>query len=218
MGALRRFWESSVGKKIVMAGTGLIMVGFLIVHVAGNLLVFEGAEKINGYSRFLHAAGELLWPARAVLLVSVFLHSLAAWQLTQRAHAARPDDYILRDPQVTTLAARTMRWGSVFLAAFIVLHILHFTTGTIHPAFSAGGVYGNVVIALRVWWVAALYLLAMVVVGLHLYHGTWSAFRTIGVAKPSREPLRHRLALVLAVGIAGLFALVPVAIVLGLVR
>src|SRR6185436_8506010 len=123
-----RFYRSTVGKKIIMAVTGLIGIGFVILHVAGNLQAFEGREKLNAYSALLHGpAAELLWLMRVVLLVAVLLHVVMAYQLTQMARAARPDDYRERDAQVATLASRTMRWGGVLLLGFIIFHLLHFT-------------------------------------------------------------------------------------------
>jgi succinate dehydrogenase / fumarate reductase, cytochrome b subunit len=119
-----------VGKKIVMGVTGLIGVGFVILHAAGNLLIFRGPGAINAYSHFLKSTGELLWLLRIILIVAVVLHVIAAVQLTRQSRAARPIGYTKREPQVATIASRTMRWGGALLLVFIILHILHFTTGT----------------------------------------------------------------------------------------
>lgn len=215
---LQRFWDSTVGKKIVMAATGLVMVLFVIGHMAGNLLAFAGPARINAYGAFIHGTGELLWLVRIVLLTSVVLHIIAAYQLTRIEMAARPVAYARREPQVSTLAARTIRWGGALLLVFIVFHLLHFTTGTVHPDFVKGDVYGNMVVGFRVWPVALFYVLAMVALGLHLYHGTWSALRTLGVARPSGHPLHRRAATVLAIVVAGGFAVIPLAVMLGLLR
>jgi succinate dehydrogenase / fumarate reductase cytochrome b subunit len=214
-----RFYSSSVGKKVVMAVTGLIGIGFLIIHVLGNLLVFRGPDAINSYSHFLHSTGELLWVARAVLLASVILHVIAAYQLTMQNRAARPVGYAKREAQVATLASRTMRWGGVLLLIFIILHILHFTTGTVRPAgtFIEGDVFANVVASFRIWWVVLFYVVAMIALGAHIYHGAWSSVRTVGVAQPSEDPMKRRVALVLAVFLWLGFSLVPVAIFLGIV-
>jgi succinate dehydrogenase / fumarate reductase cytochrome b subunit len=214
-----RFYSSSVGKKVIMAVTGLIGIGFLIVHVLGNLLVFRGPDAINSYSHFLHSTGELLWVARAVLLASVVLHVIAAYQLTMQNRAARPVGYAKREAQVATLASRTMRWGGVLLLIFIILHILHFTTGTVRPAgtFIEGDVFANVVASFRIWWVVLFYVVAMIALGAHIYHGAWSSVRTVGVAQPSEDPMKRRVALVLAVFLWLGFSLVPVAIFLGIV-
>ena len=218
---VRAFWDSSIGKKVVMAVTGLIGIAYVILHMVGNLQVFQGAERLNGYAAMLHGPlNELLWVARAVLLAAVVLHVVAAWQLTQRDRAARPTDYRVRRPQVSTLASQTMRWGGVLLLLFIVLHLLHFTTGTVRPTgrFVAGDVYGNVIGSFRIWWVTLFYLMAMVALGFHLYHGAWSSVRTLGAGSPNRD-LRHRpVAIVVAVAVAAGFALVPLAVFFGLVK
>jgi succinate dehydrogenase / fumarate reductase cytochrome b subunit len=217
----RALWDSTVGKKVVMAVTGVIGVAYVVAHMIGNLQVFQGAERLNAYGALLHGPlNEALWAARAVLLACVVLHVLAAYQLTQRDRAARPVGYSRREPQVSTLASRTIRIGGVILLAFIVFHILHFTTGTIRPTgtFEQGNVYGNVVGSFRVWWVALFYLIAMLALGLHLYHGVWSSVRTLGLARPTPQPLRRPVAVALAIVVAGGFAIVPLAVLLGLVR
>src|SRR2546430_7369687 len=211
MGRLRRFYGSMVGKKVIMGVTGLIGIGFVILHSLGNLLVFRGPAAINSYSHFLKSSGELLWGLRIVLIAAVILHVTAAVQLTRQSRAARPIGYVKRDLQAATIASRTMRWGGVLLLVFIVLHILHFTTGTIRPGgfFSHQDVYANVVTSFRVWWVSLFYVLAMIALGLHLFHGAWSSVRSIGVSPTSLEPLHHRISLVWAILIWAAFTAVP---------
>jgi succinate dehydrogenase / fumarate reductase, cytochrome b subunit len=220
MGSLRAFYGSMVGKKVVMGVTGLIGIGFVILHSLGNLLVFRGPEAINSYSHFLKSTGELLWALRIVLIVAVILHVIAAVQLTRQSRAARPIAYTKQERQVATVASRTMRWGGALLLVFIVLHILHFTTGTIRPAgvFSPDDVYANVVTSFRIWWVALFYVVAMLALGLHLFHGAWSSVRSIGVSPPSPEPLHHRISLVVALLVWAAFTAVPLAVVAGIVR
>ena len=201
-----------------MAVTGLIMVGFLIVHMVGNLQMFAGPLKINEYAAALRRLGPLLWIARAGLAVALVLHVIAAYQLTRRKQTARPVGYAHEEPQVSTVAARTIRWGGVLLLVFIVLHLLHFTFGTIHPAFDHKDIYGNIVAGFQIWWVALLYLAAMVGLGLHLYHGTWSSFRTLGLTRASGDPLKRRLAAVLAWVLYLGFSIVPIAVLAGIVR
>jgi len=201
-----------------MAVTGLIMIAFLIAHVLGNLQMFAGPLKINEYSAALHRLGPLLWLARGGLIVALVLHVIAAYQLTQRKRTARPIGYADADPQVSTFASRTIRWGGVLLLVFIVLHLLHFTFGTIHPAFDRKDVYGNMIVAFQVWWVALLYLLAMIGVGLHLYHGTWSSIRTLGLTRASGHPLKRRATAVLAWAIYLGFSIIPIAVLAGIVR
>ena len=201
-----------------MAVTGLAMVGFLILHMLGNLQVLEGPLKINDYAAGLRRLGPLLWLARAGLLVSVILHIVAAYQLTRRKQTARPVGYAEHEPQVSTFAARTVRWGGVFLVVFIVLHLMHFTFGTIHPAFDHKDVFGNVVAAFQIWWVTLLYLVAMVVVGLHLYHGTWSSLRTLGLTRQSVDPLKRRVVTVLTWVVYLGFSIIPVVVFLRIVQ
>lgn len=219
-GRLRAFWHSAIGKKVVMAITGLIGIAYVIGHMAGNLQVFQGAEKINTYAAMLHGPlKSAVWGARVVLLAAVVLHVVAAWQLTQLDRAARPVAYARREPQVSTLASRTMRWGGVLLLVFIVFHILHFTTGTVQPApFIAGDVYGNLVGGFRVWWVALFYVVAMVALGFHLFHGAWSSARTLGLSRPSPRPLRRPVAALIAIVVAVGFAIVPLAVFFGIVK
>ena len=199
MNRLRTLWESSVGKKAVMAVTGLVLVVYLITHVLANLLVFEGPDQINRYAAILHGTGWALWGARLVLLLAVVLHIVAAVQLTALSRAARPRKYVGgREPQTSTLAARTMRWGGALILIFVVYHIMHFTTGAAHPDFVPLNPYHNVTTGFRDPCVAGFYLVSMIAVGLHLYHGVWSSGRSLGVSPPSPRPLRRRLALVLA--------------------
>lgn len=210
-----------------MAVTGLIGIGFVILHVAGNLMAFAGREKLNAYTAFLHGAGaELLWVVRAVLVASVVLHVTAATQLTLRARAARPVKYHEREPQVSTFASRSLRWGGALLLVFIAFHLLHFTTQQIDPAHwgrrsdpsGKFDLYGNVVASFRIWWVSAIYLVAMPALGLHLWHGVWSVGRSLGVSKPTPQPLRRRVAPILAVALWLGFSLVPIAVLIGVIR
>lgn len=193
------FWRSTIGKKTVMAVTGLIGIGFVVGHMVGNLQMFQGAAKMNAYAHFLKSLGGLLWLARLVLVGAVVLHVVAAYQLSRLRLQARPVGYAKGSQwEVSTVASRTIRWGGAFLLAFIVFHILHFTTLDIFPNYSETDVYGNVVRGFRLWWVALIYVIAMLLLGLHLYHGTWSALRTIGATRPSRNPLQRRAAMALA--------------------
>ncbi len=224
---LVQLYRSTIGKKIIMAVTGLIGIAFVFLHMVGNLQVFIGQNKFDAYAALLHGPlAELLWVARAVLIVAVLLHVLMAWQLTQRAHAARPVDYRKREAQVSTLSSRTMRWGGVLLLVFIVFHILHFTVGAIDPAgvfhntdaMGRHDIYGDVVASFRIWWVSAFYLLSMVFLGLHLFHGAWSSLRTLGFARPSEHPLHRRIAAAVAIAVWLGFTLVPLGVIAGIVH
>jgi len=219
MNRVRALWGTSIGKKAVMAVTGLIMAAYLITHVLANLLVFQGPDRINAYSRFLHGTGGALWAARLVLLAAVALHVVAAVQLTGRRQAARPVPYAAgREPQVSTLASRSIRWGGGLILVFLVYHILHFTLGTVHPAFVEGDPYHNVASGFHDPLVVLFYEVAMVAVGLHLYHGIWSSGRSLGVSPPSPHPIRRRVALVLSVLVWAGFTVIPIAVFAGMVR
>jgi succinate dehydrogenase / fumarate reductase cytochrome b subunit len=219
MNRLQLLWNSSVGKKFVMAVTGLIWVIYLITHVLANLLVFEGPTRINAYSAFLHGTGGALWAARLVLIVALILHIIAAVQLAERRHEARPVGYAAgREPQVSTVASRTIRWGGALILAFLVYHLLHFTVGTAHPDFVEGDPYHNVVTGFHNPLVVVFYLIAMAFVGLHLYHGIWSSGRSLGMSPPSPRPLRRTLALALALLVWLGFSVIAIAVYAGVVR
>ena len=223
-----RLYRSTIGKKVIMAVTGLILVAFVVLHMLGNLQVFIGPEKMNRYAAFLQSLGELLWLARIVLLVALILHVTMAWQLAQRSRQARPTGYQRREPQVSTVASRTMRWGGVLILVFVIFHILHFTTGTVfpwasrpdalYPAFSHTDVYGNVIAAFRSPWVVTFYVVVMLFLMLHLFHGAWASVRTLGLTKPSPRPLHRQVATIIAVVVWLGFTAIPVAVFLGVIR
>jgi succinate dehydrogenase / fumarate reductase, cytochrome b subunit len=225
--AVLTLWSTSIGKKAVMAITGLILVLFVIGHMAGNLKVYEGEEKFNAYAAWLREIGspafgheQVLWLARLVLLAAVVLHITAAAQLTRTSHAARPLPYRRRAYLEAGYAARTMRWGGVILALFVVYHLLHFTFGVVGygPGQFQPSVYRNVVNGFRVWYVSAFYVAAMVVLGLHLYHGLWSTFQTLGVTDIRASGFYRGVAGVVALGVLVGNISVPVAVLAGLVR
>jgi succinate dehydrogenase / fumarate reductase cytochrome b subunit len=217
---LLAFYRSSVGKKIIMGVTGLILVGFVISHVASNLLVFQGPGGIDAYAAFLRSTGKLLWIARAGLIITAILHIDAAYQLTVRARASRPQGYARRSPQVSTWGARSMRWGGVLLLAFIIFHLLHFTFGTVHPShpdFNHSTVYANLLTGFSSPWVVLFYEIAMVALGLHLYHGTVAMIMSLGGSHPRYTPLWRKVATVTALLVAGGFMVIPLAIYFRLV-
>jgi succinate dehydrogenase / fumarate reductase, cytochrome b subunit len=206
-------YRTTIGKKIVMAVTGVILIGFVMLHMAGNLQAFAGAAKFDGYSAVLHGPlHELLILLRVVLLVAVILHIHAATSLILLDRASRPVGYAKQEAQVSTLAARTIRLGGFALLFFIVYHILHFTTGTVHPQFIEGAAYHNLITGLQVPWVAAVYIVAMIALYGHLYHGAWSLFQTLGLNHPAWNGPRRAFATVIAV--VG-FLSIPVGVMLG---
>lgn len=220
MPAKRSFWSSTIGRKIVMAVTGIILFGFVLAHLAGNLQLYLGAEAINAYGVFLrhvlHGAG--IWIARGTLLVAVALHIWAAASLTLTSRAARPVAYRQWQPRESTYASRTMRWGGVIVLLFIVYHLMHFTLGNVHPSFIEGDVYHNMVAGFQVPWVSGFYLVAMLCLGLHLRHGLWSMLQTLGVAHPRYERYAKIFAAVFsAVIVLGNISF-PIAVLAGWVR
>jgi succinate dehydrogenase / fumarate reductase cytochrome b subunit len=212
--------RSTIGRKVVMAVTGVLLFGFVVAHMAGNLQLYLGPSVMNEYAvflrEFLHGAG--LWIARAVLLAAVVLHVWAAVSLTRVDHAARPIPYRTWTPMRSTYASRSMRWTGLFLAIFVVYHLLDLTFGTLNPGFVHGDVYGNVVRSFRVVPVAVIYLVAMVLLGLHLKHGTIGMLQTLGVSHPRHLALAGR-ALTLLVGVTILANMsFPIAVLIGVVR
>ncbi|GAC1337210.1 MAG: succinate dehydrogenase cytochrome b subunit [Myxococcales bacterium] len=197
------FVGSSIGKKVIMATTGLILFGFVVGHMIGNLQVFLGSKVLNDYSIFLHgiAHGAGIWVARAVLLAAVILHIWSAYALTMMNRAARPVGYRDWTPRESTYASRTMRLSGITLLAFIVYHLLHLTTGTVHPDYIPGDVYHNVIVGLRVAPVAIFYAISMVALGLHLYHGAWSMLQTLGLNHPRYNRLRFAVSVGLAAAV-----------------
>jgi succinate dehydrogenase / fumarate reductase, cytochrome b subunit len=219
-GGTETFLTSTVGKKMVMAVTGLILFGFVIVHMLGNLQVYMGAEGINAYGQFLHTFlhGGGIWIFRAVLLLSVLLHIWAMTALTLDNRRARTVAYREWKPRKSTYASRTMRWSGVFLLAFIIFHLLHFTTGDFHPDFIPGDVYHNVITGFQVVPVSILYILGTLVLALHLFHGSWSMLQTLGLNHPRYNRLRNGI----CIGLSALVVLgnlsFPVAVLTGVLR
>ena len=214
------FWESTNGKKIVMAVTGAILFTFVIGHMLGNLQIFEGPEKLNAYGHFLHSIGELLWPVRIVLIASVALHITATVQLALRNKKARPVGYSRKEAINSSYASRTMYWSGPIVLAFVIFHLLQFTAGYIHPGseFIEGDVYHNVVAGFQVWWVSVWYIFAVSLLGLHLRHGIWSMFQSVGLNHPRYTPLLKQAAIWIAVILVLGYISIPISILLGLVK
>ncbi|HEY7783639.1 MAG TPA: succinate dehydrogenase cytochrome b subunit [Pyrinomonadaceae bacterium] len=211
------FWNSTVGKKVVMAVTGAVGVGYLITHMSGNLLVFKGPAEIDAYGALLKTNLLLLWAVRALLLAAVLLHIVAAYQLARISQKSRPIAYKRWRAVASDLASRTMRWTGPIVGIFIVYHLLHFTTGTVHPNFHEGQVYHNVTTGFRVWYVSAFYIVAMLALVLHLYHGAWSMFQSVGLNHPKYNLLIRTVATIITVVVVLGFISIPIAVLLGLV-
>jgi succinate dehydrogenase / fumarate reductase cytochrome b subunit len=214
-----RFWDSANGKKAVMAVTGAMMFGFVLLHMAGNLQIFEGPDQFNKYAQLLRTLPEALWAARLVLLGAVIAHTLAAVQLALRNRRARPVAYSKKEAIASTYASRTMYWSGPIVLAFVIYHLLHFTFGiTGVPEFIEGDVYHNVVNGFQNPIIAAWYVLAMLLLCLHLHHGISSMFQTLGISHPRYTPWLEKVAALLAVVIFVGFVSVPLSVVLGYVR
>jgi succinate dehydrogenase / fumarate reductase cytochrome b subunit len=219
------FWHTVIGKKVVMAVTGVVLVAFVIAHMLGNLKIFSSPEEINTYSHFLRevgtpelAYGQLLWIVRIVLLICVALHITAAVQLSQMSWAARPIGYNTKHNIRTTFAARMMRWGGVLLVAFIIFHLLHLTGGAVgfRPGqFRDLAVYQNVVAAFTIWPVALFYVVAMGALCMHLYHGIWSMLQTLGWNSVRNETALKIFSRVIAIAVFLGFSSVPVSVLAG---
>ncbi|MEM6456533.1 MAG: succinate dehydrogenase cytochrome b subunit [Acidobacteriota bacterium] len=224
MAWLFAFYRSQLGKKAIMAVTGFMLFGFVLGHMIGNLKLYQGAEKLNDYAEFLRNLGapvfgpyEALWIARIGLLAAVGLHILMAYQLTQLNRRARPQAYAKKVPQKSTYASRTMRWGGIIIVLFIVYHLLHFTTGTVHSDFIKYDVYHNVVTGFQNPLISAFYIVANLALGFHLYHGLWSMVHSLGLSGPRVDPLREKAAVAFAVIITAANISFPVSVLTGIV-
>ena len=209
------FFRSTIGKKVVMALTGIIGIGFILLHVSLNLLVYGGPATVNNADRFLKSTGGWLWLARAILLGAVVLHIVTAYQLSRISLASRPVNYQQWEPVGSNWASRTMRWTGLLLALFIALHVLHLATGTLHPHFVQDDVYHNVVIAFRVWYVSAIYIVAMCLLALHVYHGAWSMFQSLGFDHPKYAGLTRPAATLITIFVVLGFISIPVGVLFG---
>jgi succinate dehydrogenase / fumarate reductase cytochrome b subunit len=220
-------YRTSIGKKLLMAGSGVILVGFIVFHMLGNLKVFLGAGPINKYGEGLRTLGEpilprtyLLWLVRAVLISAFAIHIITAVQLAMQSRAARTTRYVHTDTVQADYAAKTMRWGGLTIGLFLVFHLAHFTWGWVHPGYTyvRGDVYDNLVQGFKVWWISAIYLLAMVALGLHIYHGTWSVFQTFGVnSRRWDRAIRRGATTVASVVVIGNSS-IPIAVLAGAVK
>jgi succinate dehydrogenase / fumarate reductase cytochrome b subunit len=214
------FFGSSIGKKVVMAVSGLVLLGFVVGHMIGNLQIYLGAEALNEYAEFLRHMlhGQGIWLARGGILLAVVLHIWAATSLTLGNWSARPTGYRQWQARESTYASRTMIWSGPILFAFILYHLAHLTIGSAHPQFVASDVYRNVVIGFQNPFAAAFYILAMLALGLHMYHGLWSMLQTLGLSHDRWNPWRRGLSLAVAgVVVVGNIS-IPVAVLTGFVR
>ena len=214
--------DTTIGKKVVMAVTGLMLYGFVIAHMVGNLQVFMGPEQLNGYAKKLHDLGPLLWAMRGGLLVAFVLHVVMVLQLYARTTAARPIGYRQKKNLTTSYAALTIKFGGVALLLFVLYHLAHFTfpgvSMTAGYQHSPTDVYANVVAGFKVPWVTAIYVVAQVFLGMHLYHGAFSLFQTLGLNHPRYNEKIKFVAQTIGVAVAAANIAMPVAVVAGVVK
>lgn len=218
-------YRTSIGKKFTMAITAIFLFLFIVLHLWGNLKIYAGPTVFNDYSHHLRTMGEpifgygqLLWFVRIVLIVSVLWHIVAYLQLWAQDRAARRVGYRQYSPEVFSAASRVMKWGGLTIFLFVIWHLLDLTFGTVNPGFTAGDPYHNVIATFQRWPVVAFYVLAVLALGMHLYHGIWSAFQTFGLNNPKYNRYRRPSAAVIAVLITIGYASIPLAVLVGIVR
>ena len=215
---LSALWRSTVGRKALVAASGLLLCLWVVLHVAGNLTVFSGPAAADGYAASLRRVPAALWAVRIGLVVAAVVHVAGVVSLTRADRAARPRHQARATQRASTWAARSMRVGGGLLLGFVIFHLLHLTFGVAHPGFLPGHVYDNVVRGLHSPLMAAIYIGAALLLGLHLFHGLWAAVQSLGVwpdgAIRRRQPAVAALSAAVALG----FASVPLAVVAGWLR
>jgi succinate dehydrogenase / fumarate reductase cytochrome b subunit len=221
-----RSTHTTIALKMLMAVTGFIFIGYVLLHMYGNLKAFAGHDAYNDYAEHLRTLGEpmlpysgFLWVLRVVLVVSLVVHVWAAWALTLRARRARPVRYQVKKNPASTFSSRVMRWGGLALLLFVIWHLINFTIGKVNVTGGpTGDPYNLLVDSFATWWLTLIYLLAMAALAMHLLHGFWSAAQTLGVTNNARARRNAKVGgAIAAVVIAGGFALVPIFILVGVI-
>jgi succinate dehydrogenase / fumarate reductase, cytochrome b subunit len=216
LGAL---WSDAIGKKWLMAVTGIVLFAYVLVHMLANLQIFAGtADTLNAYGRFLRIAPALLWAARIVLLAALAVHVVAGVQLYFAKQRARPQDYAQWTPSVSSPASRTMIWSGFLIFGFVVYHLLDLTIGSANPDFRHGDIYHNIVVSLARVGASLAYLVAMLALGFHLWHGLWSMFQSLGASNRRWVRPMKRFAALAATLVALGFASIPIAVLTGVIR
>jgi succinate dehydrogenase / fumarate reductase, cytochrome b subunit len=220
-----RFYEAPIGKKAIMAFTGVILFGYVLAHLAGNLQIYSSdPDQINRYAALLHNPANLplLWGARLVLLFAVGLHIVAAIQLSKLKSEARPVSYVKKQDPAASYASRTMLWSGIIVAAFVIFHVLHLTVGAVLPLHEIGpempDVRSNVIHGFQNPLISGFYILAMVLLCMHLYHGLWSMFQSLGFHNRRYTPKLKKGAATLAILIAIGNCSIPLAVMAGILR
>jgi succinate dehydrogenase / fumarate reductase, cytochrome b subunit len=218
-----RFYEAPLGKKAVMALTGIVLFLYVVGHLLGNLQIFSSNhEQINNYAAFLHNPSNVvpLWAIRTFLLVCVIAHITASIQLWMQNRAARPVAYFKKDDVPTSYAARTMKWSGIIVGLFIIFHVLHLTVGAVVPiqeiAPNQPDVRANVISGFQNIWISGFYIVAMILLCMHLYHGLWSLFQSLGFSHPRYTPILKNGAAAVAILIAIGNISIPIAVLTGI--
>ena len=220
------FYRSAIAKKWLMAITGIMLLGFVLAHMIGNLKLFLGESHLNAYAEWLRDFGEpafprsfLLWCLRVGLIVAFVVHIVAAYQLTRMNQKARPEKYQSpRDYAAANFASRTMRWTGVIVGLFLIFHLLDLTWGTANPDFHRGDVYDNVIASFQRVPVAIVYIAANIALGIHIFHGAWSMFQSLGWNSPRYNSWRRAFAIAFAAVITIGNVSMPLLVVTGVVN
>ncbi len=212
-------WRSVIGKKALVAASGIVLFAFVLGHMLGNLQVFGpgASERMRRYAQLLRFEPPLLWAVRIVLLAAVLVHAIAGIQLWLARRGARPVGYRQYEPQVSTPASRTMIWSGFLILGFVVYHLLDLTFGVANPSFVEGDPLHNLVASLGRAAAAIFYVVAVAGLGVHLWHGLWSMFQSLGVSNRAYTPGIKRFAVTFAVILAVGFAAIPLAILFGVI-
>ncbi|MCB9709357.1 MAG: succinate dehydrogenase cytochrome b subunit [Myxococcales bacterium] len=212
--------QNTVFVKTVMAISGVILLGYVIGHLLGNLKLYAGPEAINAYAAWLHSHPPLIWGTRLLLLGAVGAHISAAFRLWALSRRARPIQYQQKEYLATTYAARTMRWSGIIVLCFVVYHLAHLTLGQTAGLyrFDPHHVYNNIVYGFRVWWIALIYVIGNLALGLHLYHGAWSFLQTLGANHPRYNQARRFAAIALVTFIVAGNVSFPVMVMAGVIE
>lgn len=224
MNPISQYAKSTVGRKTLVAITGVMMIGFLVAHVVGNLQMYEGrgltpdTTKMNEYSALLHREMALLWVARLGLIATAVVHIVCTISLAIQNKAARPQGYVMKKTY-STAASRMMVFGGLFILCYIVYHLLHFTLGAVHKdLYHPHDVYQNVIDSFQNPAISAVYIAAMIALYFHLYHGTVALFETLGMTNPLHIQWIKKLGFILSVGICAGFISIPVGVYMGWIQ
>ncbi|SEA54731.1 succinate dehydrogenase subunit C [Desulfuromusa kysingii] len=220
-------FKSTVGRKILMAVTGLMLVGFITVHLLGNLSVFAGADAINAYAKHLHDLGPLVWVFRLVMLLLFAVHITFGVQLYLENRAATPDNYAIQKTLVTTFSAKTMVFTGLIILAFLLYHLLHFTVQITNPEISAQNlplvdghldVFTMVTLSFQKVFISLVYIVAMIALTLHIFHGLSSWVQTLGLSTGSSQDKVTYIGKIVAIAYGLAYIAIPLLLLARIVK